>query len=48
VLIYLILKSTSGKIGSAGKGCSCEQMHSFEIKQLGEAAEQALKKDFGC
>jgi hypothetical protein len=40
--------SSSGKIGSAAKGCSCEEIHSFELKQFGEVDEQALKKDFGC
>jgi outer membrane lipoprotein SlyB len=41
-------KSSSGQIGGASKGCSCEKIRSFELKQSGELDEQALKKDFGC
>ncbi|EPJ8340582.1 hypothetical protein M0H57_003268 [Proteus mirabilis] len=40
--------SESGKIGSADKGCSCDQIRSFELKEFGRVDEQALKDDFGC
>ncbi len=40
--------NTSGHIGSADKGCSCEQIRSFELETFGEIDEQALKNDFGC
>jgi hypothetical protein len=40
--------SSSGKLGSADKGCSCEEMRSFELKTFGEVDEEALKRDFGC
>ena len=40
--------SSSGKLGSAGKGCSCEQIRSFELREFGSVDEQALKNDFGC
>jgi len=40
--------SSSGKIGSADKGCSCEEIRSFELRTFGEVDEQALKNDFGC
>lgn len=41
-------RSASGEIGSADKGCSCEEMRNFEYRQFGEVDEQALKNDFGC
>lgn len=40
--------SASGKIGSADKGCSCDEIKSFELKTFGRVDEDALKKDFGC
>ena len=40
--------STSGKIGGAGKGCTCEQIRSFELRTFGRVDEDALKNDFGC
>ncbi|MGH1543716.1 MAG: hypothetical protein ACRBHB_25175 [Arenicella sp.] len=40
--------SESGKLGSADKGCSCDEIRSFELKIYGEVDEQALKDDFGC
>ena len=40
--------SESGKIGAADKGCSCDQIRSFELKEFGRVDEQALKDDFGC
>jgi hypothetical protein len=40
--------SDSGKLGSAEKGCTCEQISSFEKKKFGRVDEQALRADFGC
>lgn len=40
--------SDSGRLGSADKGCSCEQIRSFELEEFGSVDEDALKKDFGC
>lgn len=40
--------SSSGEIGSADKGCSCEEIRSFEMRTFGEVDEAALKSDFGC
>lgn len=40
--------SSSGKIGSAEKGCSCEEIKSFELSVHGRVDEAALKRDFGC
>jgi len=40
--------SASGKIGSADKGCTCEEMRSFEYRKFGEVDEDALREDFGC
>ena len=40
--------SLSGKLGSADKGCSCEEMREFELRNFGSVDEEALKSDFGC
>ena len=40
--------SSSGKIGGAGKGCSCQQMRQFEQQTFGSVDEDALRRDFGC
>lgn len=40
--------NSSGEIGSASKGCSCEQIREFELRTFGKVDEQALKSDFGC
>ena len=40
--------SSSGKLGGAAKGCSCDEIRSFELKQFGKVDEEALKRDFGC
>tara|TARA_R110000744_G_C19216717_1_gene546644 strand:- start:34 stop:168 length:135 start_codon:yes stop_codon:yes gene_type:complete len=40
--------SSSGEIGSAGKGCSCSEIRAFELRTFGEVDEAALKSDFGC
>ena len=40
--------SESGKLGSADKGCSCDEIRSFELRVYGEVDEDALKNDFGC
>lgn len=40
--------SSSGKIGGAGKGCSCSEIRAFELRTFGEVDEAALKSDFGC
>ena len=40
--------SSSGKIGGAGKGCSCQQMRQFELQTFGSVDEEALRSDFGC
>ena len=40
--------SESGQIGGAQKGCTCDQIRSFEKKSFGEVDNQALKNDFGC
>lgn len=40
--------SSSGKIGSADKGCTCNEIRSFELKEFGRVDEAALKSDFGC
>ena len=40
--------SSSGEIGGAGKGCSCEEIRAFELKEFGRVDEKALEEDFGC
>ncbi|MDJ0941350.1 MAG: hypothetical protein QNJ00_16435 [Woeseiaceae bacterium] len=40
--------SSSGKIGSADKGCSCAQIRDFEYRNFGSVDEHALAADFGC
>lgn len=40
--------NSSGEIGSADKGCSCDEIRSFELRTFGEVDEAALKSDFGC
>ena len=40
--------SSSGKIGGAGKGCSCQQIRQFEQRTFGSVDEDALRSDFGC
>ena len=40
--------SSSGKIGSADKGCSCDEIREFELQTFGTVDEDALKRDFGC
>ena len=40
--------SSSGKIGSADKGCTCKEIRSFELREFGRVDEAALKSDFGC
>jgi hypothetical protein len=40
--------SSSGKIGSADKGCTCNEIRNFELQQFGRVDEEALKNDFGC
>jgi len=40
--------SDSGKLGGAGKGCSCQQIRSFELRAFGSVDEAALRNDFGC
>jgi len=41
-------RSASGELGSADKGCSCEEIAEFELRTFGEVDEDALKSDFGC
>jgi hypothetical protein len=38
----------SGELGSADKGCSCEEIRSFELRTFGEVDEEALQRDFRC
>lgn len=40
--------SASGMIGSADKGCTCEEIRSFELREFSRVDEAALKSDFGC
>jgi hypothetical protein len=40
--------SSSGAMGSADKGCSCDEMRSFERRAFGSVDEEALRSDFGC
>ena len=40
--------SEAGAIGSADKGCSCQEMRAFEQRAFGSVDEQALNSDFGC
>jgi hypothetical protein len=40
--------SDSGKLGGAGRGCSCQQIRSFELRTFGSVDEAALRNDFGC
>jgi hypothetical protein len=40
--------SASGKIGSADKGCSCQEIRNFELQNFGKVDEQAMESDFGC
>lgn len=41
-------RSSSGEVGAASKGCSCQEIKNFELKTFGEVDETALKSDFGC
>ena len=38
----------TGDLGGAQRGCSCEQIRSFEQQVFGEVDEEALRRDFGC
>ena len=40
--------SESGKIGSADKGCTCDEIRYFEARTFGEVDDDALREDFGC
>ena len=40
--------SSSGALGSADKGCTCEEIREFELRNFGSVDEDALKSDFGC
>ena len=40
--------STLGNLGSADKGCSCDEIREFEFRVFGSVDEDALKSDFGC
>ncbi|MGI9227210.1 MAG: hypothetical protein ACR2PU_00305 [Gammaproteobacteria bacterium] len=40
--------SASGEIGSADKGCSCDEIRYFEASTFGEVDDEALAEDFGC
>lgn len=40
--------NSSGNPGSADKGCSCEEIRDFELRNFGSVDEGALKSDFGC
>jgi hypothetical protein len=40
--------SSSGKIGSADKGCTCDEIRMFELREFGRVDEAALKSDFDC
>jgi len=40
--------SDSGELGSADKGCSCDEIRAFELREFGEVDEEALKNEFGC
>jgi hypothetical protein len=40
--------NSSGKLGGAQKGCSCQQIRSFEMGTFGSVDSAALKSDFGC
>ena len=44
----LLSISESGQLGSADKGCTCDQLREFEYRVFGEIDEEALKSDFGC
>ena len=40
--------NSKGEMGSADKGCSCEELREFEYRHWGSVDEDALKSDFGC
>ena len=40
--------SSSGALGSADKGCTCEQIREFEYREFGSVDDDALRSDFGC
>jgi hypothetical protein len=40
--------SETGNIGGAGKGCTCQEIRSFELRTFGEIDEGGIKSDFGC
>jgi hypothetical protein len=44
----LFSMSSSGAMGSADKGCSCDEIRSFELRTFGSVDEEALRADFGC
>lgn len=44
----LFSMSSSGALGSADKGCSCDEIRSFELRTFGSVDEDALRADFGC
>ena len=40
--------TASGNIGSAEKGCSCDEIKYFEASTFGEIDEETLAEEFGC
>ena len=44
----LLSISSSGQLGSADKGCTCDEMRTFELRTFGSVDEDALREDFGC
>jgi hypothetical protein len=44
----LFSMSSSGAMGSADKGCSCDEIRSFELRTFGSVDDDALRADFGC
>lgn len=44
----LFSMNSSGQLGSADKGCTCDEIRSFERRVFGSVDEDALRTDFGC
>ena len=40
--------SSTGELGAANKGCTCEEMANFERRVFGTVDYQALNSDHGC
>jgi len=42
------VNTKTGDLGAANRGCSCDEIRSFERRVFGEVDEDALRRDHGC